>query len=201
MPEEPQVETQSISSESPELRGILDNLRRRIRSYVVREGLAITLIWLISIFLIGLLVDYIPVLVGLTELPKLLRVVFLLVLIAGATFLFFKLIVVRLQVGLSDRSLALLIEKYHADFEESLVTAVELEGRLDEGTNSALYDQARAAAESSAKQIDIGRVFNQARLRMQIAIAIAPNTRLRRNRSGSTLRNVSGHRTAPAPAG
>lgn len=173
MPEEPQDEMQSTSSESRELREILDNLRRRIRSYVVREGLAITLIWLISIFLIGLLVDYIPVLVGLTELPKLLRVVFLLVLIAGATVLFFKLIIVRLQVGLSDRSLALLIEKYHADFEESLVTAVELEGRLDEGTNSALYDQARAAAESSAKQIDIGRVFNQARLRMQIAIAIA----------------------------
>ncbi|MDP7378076.1 MAG: hypothetical protein QF516_08245, partial [Pirellulaceae bacterium] len=114
MPEEPQDEMQSTSSESRELREILDNLRRRIRSYVVREGLAITLIWLISIFLIGLLVDYIPVLVGLTELPKLLRVVFLLVLIAGATVLFFKLIIVRLQVGLSDRSLALLIEKYHA---------------------------------------------------------------------------------------
>ena len=45
MPEEPQDEMQSTSSESRELREILDNLRRRIRSYVVREGLAITLIW------------------------------------------------------------------------------------------------------------------------------------------------------------
>ncbi len=172
MPQEPNHDTPPSTATSPQLRQVLAQLRTRIRGYVVVEGCAVIAIWLIALFLVGLAIDYLPVLVGLTELPKPLRVFFLVVLVVGTTYWFGKLIVSRLRVAVSDRSLALLIEKYHDQFEESLVTTVELQDRLGDGTHQELYDQARQAAEQSANQVDLGRVFNRKRLGLQLTTAI-----------------------------
>jgi hypothetical protein len=173
MPEEPINDPPPSAANSSQLKQVLDQLRSRLRAYVIVEGCAVVAIWLISLFLVGLAIDYLPVLVGLTELPKPLRIFFLIVMTVGTTYWFAKLIVSRLRVAVSDRSLALLIERYHDQFEESLVTTVELQGRLEDGTHQELYDQARKSAEQAVKQIDLGRIFNRKRLSLQVAIALA----------------------------
>ena len=173
MSEEPTSDQQNSAANSTQLRQVLDQLRSRIRGYVIAEGCAVIAIWFIALFLVGLAVDYLPVLVGLTELPKPLRIFFLVVLVVGTTYWFAKLIISRLRVAVSDRSLALLIERYHDQFEESLVTTVELQDQLEDGTNRELYDQSRQAAEQAAQQIELGRVFNRKRLTLQIVTAIA----------------------------
>ena len=69
-----------------EIRHRLVQLRRRIRAYVWAEGICLALVWLGVTFWVGLAIDYLPVMLGATEMPRAARVV-LLVLIATVLLL------------------------------------------------------------------------------------------------------------------
>ena len=56
---------------------LLARLRRRIRMYVWAEGLSLALLWLGATFWIGLAIDYLPVLMGASEMPRVPRLILL----------------------------------------------------------------------------------------------------------------------------
>ena len=53
-----------------DIRSVLARLRRRIRAYVWIDGLALGVIWLGATFWIGLAIDYLPVTLGASEMPR-----------------------------------------------------------------------------------------------------------------------------------
>ena len=62
IPSKPQI--------SREIVRLLSALRWRIRTYVWIEGLSVAMVWVGLTFWAGLAVDYLPVLLGASELPK-----------------------------------------------------------------------------------------------------------------------------------
>ena len=52
-----------------DLQALLAGLRWRIRLYIWAEGIALALIWLGLMFWFGLALDYLPVLMGASEMP------------------------------------------------------------------------------------------------------------------------------------
>ena len=109
------------------IRAALGGLRSRIRLYVLAEGLAAVVIWLGLTFWAGFALDYLPVLLGASEMPQLARGVLLAIVAIGVGYVVYHWLLARLSVPLNDRSLALLLERQHRDFHDSLVTTVELD--------------------------------------------------------------------------
>ena len=104
---------------------LLDALRQRIRGYVVLEGLAMLVVWLVAMFWIGFALDYLPVLVGANEMPREARSVLLVITVLGACVVIWWYILRRIFSHFRNTSLALLIEKQFPGFRDSLVTTVE----------------------------------------------------------------------------
>ena len=108
-----------------EIRGLIARLRRRIRAYVWLEGLAAVVIWFGLTFWAGLALDYLPVLVGSSEMPRGARFTLLAIVSAVLLYIVYRWILRRAFVRLNDKSLALLIERKFPEFQDSLVTTVE----------------------------------------------------------------------------
>ncbi len=83
-------------------------------------------LWLMSVFWIGGLIDYLPVTVGSNETPQWIRIAFLSTMVLGSIWILVRWILSRLWVSPQDSSLALLIERNYPAFNNELVTAVEL---------------------------------------------------------------------------
>ena len=66
------------------IRSTLAGLRARIRAYVLLDGLAVVATWLVGAFWLGFALDYLPVLAGASEMPRLARAVMLALVGAGA---------------------------------------------------------------------------------------------------------------------
>ena len=54
---------------APDLESLLAGLRWRIRLYIWAEGLALAVVWLGLIFWVGFGLDYLPVMLGASEMP------------------------------------------------------------------------------------------------------------------------------------
>lgn len=156
---------------SSEIKSLLGRLRGRIRRYVTIEGVAAAIAWAAGLFVAALIIDYVPILLGLTEMPAVVRGLMLCVLVGGAIYLFVKLVVIRWLVPLTDRSLALLVERYHGEFRESLVTTVENPEVKDEAT-AQMLSQARSAAIAQIEQVDLSRIFDRGRLNRVVTMAV-----------------------------
>ena len=115
----------------PRIRTLLARLRWRIRGYVWLEGLAVSCVWLGLTFWGGLALDYLPVLVGASEMPRLARAVVLVIIAVVLALLLYRWIFRRVFVPLADRNLAMILERRFAGFRDSLVTTVELTEQPD----------------------------------------------------------------------
>lgn len=107
----------------PSIRSTLAALRGRIRRYVWIEGMALAIVWLGVAFWISLAVDWF------FEPPALVRGLILaavLVVFAGVVL---QRVLRRAWVRLTDRNMAMLLERRFPQFGESLLTAVELSER------------------------------------------------------------------------
>jgi hypothetical protein len=113
----------------PEIREVLVGLRRRIRGYVWLQGLALVIAWAGVLFWTALALDYLPVLFGAGEMPRAARAVLLFMTAAALAWVLYRWVLRRAFVPLSDRSMALLLERRHPRFQDSLITTVELVGR------------------------------------------------------------------------
>ncbi len=145
----------------PKLASLLADLRARVRRYVVWDSVLAIAAVILSAFWIGLALDYLPVQMGGTEMPRLARSL-LLAVVAIATIAIVGLMLIgRLRRPLPDDSLALLVERHHPKLGGRLVTAVQLNrpGRDGDSHSPVLLNHVHREAVEAIGQVDPGKVF------------------------------------------
>ncbi len=151
----------STTSIANEVRALLSGLRWRIRTYVWLDGLCIAAIWLAGTFWAGLAVDYLPVLLGANEMPRLARVVLLGVIAAVLGLILYRWVLRRAFVRLGDRSMAVLIERQFKQFSDSLVTSVEMGASpASNDISSDMLARTLKTARQQAGNVRLANVFN-----------------------------------------
>lgn len=145
----------------PQLRAILASVRRQIRQYIVLDSLLAIVAFMLLAFWLGLLIDFLPVRLGGTEMPRSARAVLLVGVGLSIIFLFAKLLLGRLRKPLHDDSLALLVERHHPELAGRLVTAVQLteNNRSGDSHEPALLRRVHAEATAAADSIQSNRIF------------------------------------------
>ncbi|MEM9366606.1 MAG: polyketide synthase [Planctomycetota bacterium] len=169
--------TSSTASQSdqlhPSLRSLLSDLRGRIRRYVVWEAVLLLTAFILVSFWFGFAVDYLPVRLGGSEMPRSARAVLLgvMVLVVVWRLRFFWQ---RVRRTLPDDSLALLIERKHPDFAGRLVTSVQLKetGRVGDWHSPLLLESVHREAVETAGRVDLGRIFQMQPLRTKAGVAV-----------------------------
>jgi len=150
------------------VRSKLAALRRRIRRYVWLEGTMAAITWLGIAFWASFAIDW------LFEPPREVRALLLGIVGVGLAWVFFRRILRRALVRLSNRNMAMLLERHFPQFDESLVTAVELTERWGEPdlcSREMLARTCRQAAEPMA-EVRLRKVFNPAPLRKSALAAV-----------------------------
>lgn len=160
---------------NPYPRWLLAGMRWRIRLYVLLEGLSLAVIWLAVMFWISLGLDYLPVLVGSSEMPAAARGVLLLITAAILAWVLYYFILRRTLVRLADRSMALLLERKFRSFDDSLVTAVEMAQLPDHASpfSRDLLEKTSDEAFAAAGDVRYGQVMNYGRLNLRLVAAVA----------------------------
>ena len=174
----------------PKIQQLLHSLRARIKVYVWVEGISLSLIWVTSMFWIGLAMDYLPILVGANELNAVARGILLVIVASAFGYILYRWVFQRAFVAFSDRSMAILLERQFSAFNDSLVTSVTL--KKDSASATATSDDNSEAdfvkdvtyskqmlsdtvesALLSLDGVDVNQVFNKRLLLKRIAIALA----------------------------
>lgn len=151
---------------SPDIRAVLAGLRWRIRAYVCLEGLFLGLVWVGLTFWAALALDYLPVLVGASEMPWQARAIILAGISLVLAYILYRWILRRAFVRLADHSMAVLLERKFQRFQDSLVTAVEMSERPDHAVEFShdMLSHSKADALAQIGQVRLGEVFNFAPL-------------------------------------
>ena len=144
------------------LRALLDSLRERIRRYVVVDSLLAIAAVVLGAFWIGLALDYGPVLLGGTEMPRTARAILLFIVSATVIGTAVKLLFGRLARPLPDDSLALLVERHHPQLGGRLVTTVQLgqSNRQGDAHDETLLKRVHDEATEEIDGVDPSRVFS-----------------------------------------
>jgi len=153
---------------APAVRAMLAALRARIRWYVWLEGFSAAAACLGVVFWASLAIDW------LFEPPPAVRGLLLGIAAALPGWVVLEMVLRRSLVPLGDRNLAMLLERRFPQFNESLVTAVELTGRRppeSECDAQMLARTCRLAAEPVA-EVRLERVFNPRPLRRSMLAAV-----------------------------
>jgi hypothetical protein len=158
-----------------DVRSLLRQVRRRIRRYVVCEGLALAVAWLGATFWFGLALDYLPVLMGASEMPRGPRAVLLAAIIAVLVYVSYRWILQRAFARLPDPSMALLVERRFRRFQDGLVTAVELAGQPDRaaGFHPEMLARTRAQAQQLVRGLRAREVFRPGPLAAKVLLALS----------------------------
>ncbi len=157
----------------PHVRRLLAGLRWRIRLYIWLEGLFVALLWLGMTFWASLAIDYLPVLVGASELPVATRAILLTAISLTLGFILYRWILRRTFVQLADRSMAVLLERKYKNFQDRLVTAVEMHNRPDhaEEFSEEMLEQTSDEVREHLDQVKLHRVFNKGALLKRFLLA------------------------------
>lgn len=152
----------------PEIRSVLDDLRGRIRRYVLIEGVSALLVVLCALFWLSLMLDAVHFEFRKLELPGWLRTGFA-VLVAGVFVASLAAWVLsRLLRSLRARALALVLERQFPQLGDRLITAVELTADPRAGgteLGGAMLERTIAEAAQQARGMDLADVFNRGPLR------------------------------------
>jgi hypothetical protein len=159
---------------APDLQSLLAGLRWRIRLYIWAEGMALAVLWLGLMFWVGFGLDYLPVLMGASEMPVVARAVLLAATGLVLAYILYRWIGRRAFVPLGDRSMALLLERRYRHFDDSLVTAVEMAELPDHASafSRELLARTTNEARESADGVQYFRVFNAGSLAQKVAFAL-----------------------------
>ena len=147
----------------PKLVSLLRSLRGRVRRYIVWDSLlAIAAVVLLG-FWIGLALDFLPVQIGATEMPRSARTVLLAVVGLIVAAVFVRSFWGRMMRRLPDDSLALLVERHHPDFAGRLVTTVQLcqPDRSGDAHAEGLLAIVHREAASMVDRVDPDRIFRR----------------------------------------
>jgi hypothetical protein len=174
----------------PKIQQLLQTLRARIKMYVWVEGISLGVIWVTSMFWIGLAMDYLPILLGANELSSVARAILLVMVAAVFGYILYRWVFQRAFVAFSDRSMAILLERQFSSFNDSLVTSVTLkknstsadtptddDNEADE-VNDGIYSRQMLSetVESALLSLDginVNQVFNKRLLLKRVAITVA----------------------------
>ena len=154
---------------APTLESVLAQLRRSIRAYVWAEGIALLLIVLGLSFWFSLGFDW------LFEPPAPLRVALLVAAGCVLVWVLFRFILRRAFVRLGDRSMAVLLERKFGQFQDSLLTTVELSEAPDHAVefNPEMLRHTQEDALARAGGLRLSQVFDLRPLVRRIALAAA----------------------------
>lgn len=163
----------STSTLSPEISRVLNDLRSRIRRYVLWEGLALVVLFLGLTFWGLYAADELHFAARKLELPLWFRRSLLVAGSAGFAWLFLSRVVLRLLRPLEPRSLALLLERRFPALAERLITAVELEGQTLERSaiSNAMLQQTLQDLGQQMGALDVAPVFDFRPLRKGLLMA------------------------------
>ena len=133
------------------------------------------MIWLAIMFWLSFALDYLPVIVGASEMPAAARAVLLIGTGAVLASLLYRYILRRTFVRLADRSMALLLERKFTGFQDALVTSVEMAEVPDHASsfNRELLAKTSKEAFAAADEVRYRRVMNYGRLNLQMLAALA----------------------------
>lgn len=156
-----------------EIRPLLEGLRWRIRLYVWLEGLAVIAIWLGLTFWLALAADYLPVLLGASEMPIAARGLVAAVVAGVGIYLFYRYIGRRAFVRLSDDSMAILLERQYRSFQDSLVTSIELDRKRDtqDAAPAEMADRTILQAVKHLDEVQLSSIFNFKPLALKLVLA------------------------------
>jgi hypothetical protein len=157
-----------------DLQSLLAGLRWRIRLFIWLEGLSLAVIWIAAMFWIGFALDYLPVLVGASEMPAAARAILLVGVGCMLAFILYRWILSRAFVPLGDRSMALLLERRFSGFHDSLVTSVELADLPDHASafSRELLGKTKDEARAEVGSVHYLQVFNGGSLTWKILLAV-----------------------------
>ena len=167
--------TPTLKSISPPIARLLGRVRRRIRFVVFLEGLLAVIVATLLCFWIAFALDYLPVMFGFSELSTVSRTMLLVIVVAIAIVQLYRFIGRRLFVSMRNHSLALLVEKKHPEFDESLVSTVnqaESGDRFDVPIDRAMIEMTQEKAESLVDQVDAKEIVNFRFLKFSAVLAL-----------------------------
>lgn len=148
------------------IESLLSKLRRRIRMYVWIEGIASILVACGVAFWLGLLLDWT------FEPSPGIRITALLAVFVVVLMVAYRLILSRAFAKLEDASLALLIERKHADLHDGLLTSVELAKRTDTlSGNPEMLSQTALETAEHVGDVQLSRIFNFRPIFSKVALA------------------------------
>jgi hypothetical protein len=139
----------------PSLGALLARLRRRIRAQVLIYGIATLVALAGTLFWMSLAIDWF------FEPPVEVRIGFLVLAGASAAWFAYRLLARRLSARMSDANLALLIERKFPEFQDSLITAVQLSARKSTGVwQQKMLAETMLRAKESLRLIELDAVLN-----------------------------------------
>ncbi len=158
---------------SPAIAGKLKALRRRIRRYVSLSSLGLIIAWLGLAFWVTLAIDWLPVTMGYDEPEVGVRLVMLLAAGAGLVWLLIQGLA-RVARPLPDRSMAVVLERRFRDFDDSLLTTVELTEQPEHAAqfSPGMLQHTSELALQRTASVPIGKVFNPAPLVRNLVIGL-----------------------------
>ena len=144
-----------------QIQSVLDSIRSKIRWYVWIQGIALAIVWICLTFWCALLLDYVPVMLGLSEMPWQARAIVLTVIGISLAYILYRYILRRAFVKFSDRSIALILERKYGNFQDSLVTSVEYDDeRIDDSISQSMLSETKTAAREGIDSVEVSKVFN-----------------------------------------
>jgi hypothetical protein len=164
----------ATTSLAPEIRRTLAALRWRIRFYVLLQGLSVAASWLILTFWVGLGLDYLPVLLGASEMPRVARGLLLALIALVLGYILYRWVLRRLFTQLADRSMAILLERQFDKLGESLITSVEMSNVSDRATplGRQMLATTQLQALRQVQSLRVSRVLNFRPLFLCLCVAV-----------------------------
>lgn len=158
----------------PKLQTLLSRLRHRVRRYIVWDSLLIVAAAILAAFWIAFLIDYLPVRIGGSEMPRSARSVVLAATLGLTAALVWRFLISPLRRELPNDSLALLIERQHPELRGSLVTAVQLgeSPRKGDAHSATFMKGVFEEAERQVPHVDLDRVFRTAPIRQKLMLVV-----------------------------
>jgi hypothetical protein len=153
----------------------LDDLRGRIRRYVLIEGASLVFVVLAALFWTSYLADWAYFRISRLELPGWLRSAFLILMLVSLVAGLLTWIVARLLRRFRSRALALVLERRFPELDDRLITAVELAEEADGADmplRSAMQQRTITDAATAASRLDLSAVFDRRPLRRSVTAAI-----------------------------
>jgi hypothetical protein len=147
---------------------LLAGLRRKIRSYVWLHGIGLAVAWLAASFWITLALDW------MIEPPPAFRALVLVVVAAVLMWLVYRYILARAFVPMGDTSMAVLLERRYDEFNDSLLTTVELAGKPAHAAafNPEMLDWTTAEALGHTRRVRLNELLQNAPLMRAVFAAI-----------------------------